>query len=83
MTFISSTVPNLINGISQQPSAFKLATQAEAQLNGVSSVVHGLLKRPPTVHRAVLAQSITTNSFTHVLDYGLHYSRKGWRGSCI
>ncbi len=71
MTFISSTVPNLINGISQQPSAFKLATQAEAQLNGVSSVVHGLLKRPPTVHRAVLAQSITTNSFTHVLDYGL------------
>lgn len=71
MTLISSTVPNLINGISQQPSAFKLATQAEFQLNGVSSVVHGLKKRPPTVHMAVTAQPIPSDSFTHVLDYGL------------
>ena len=72
MTYVSSSVPNLINGISQQPSAFKLATQAEHQLNGVSSVVKGLKKRPPTVHKAKIAgSSLALNSFVHTLDYGL------------
>jgi hypothetical protein len=70
MTYISSTVPNLINGISQQPSAFKLATQAEFQLNGVSSVVHGLKKRPPSVHKSKASHYVDSSSFTHTLDYG-------------
>jgi len=72
MTYVSSSVPNLINGISQQPSAFKLATQAEHQLNGVSSVVRGLTKRPPTEHKALMLNTnISQNSFIHTLDYGL------------
>ncbi|MCQ1856389.1 hypothetical protein, partial [Neorhizobium galegae] len=47
MTLISSTIPNLINGVSQQPYSLRLSSQAEAQLNGYSSVVEGLKKRPP------------------------------------
>lgn len=71
MTYISSTVPNLINGISQQPSAFKLATQAEFQLNAVSSVITGLKKRPPTLHQSTIVSGIEATSFIHTLDYGL------------
>lgn len=71
MTYISSSIPNMINGVSEQPSAYKLPTQAEYQLNGVSSVVSGLKKRPPTCHSSMLTNSnITENSFIHTLDYG-------------
>ena len=43
---LSSSIPNLINGVSQQPPALRLPSQAEAQFNGLSSVVNGLTKRP-------------------------------------
>lgn len=45
---ISTTIPNLVNGVSQQPYSLRLASQAEAQVNGYSSVVEGLKKRPPS-----------------------------------
>ncbi len=54
MTYVAQTIPNLINGISQQPDAYRLPTQSTSQLNGVSSVVTGLRKRPPTIHVANL-----------------------------
>jgi hypothetical protein len=61
----------MINGVSEQPSAYKLPTQGEYQLNGVSSVVDGLKKRPPTSHSSTISNSnITANSFMHTLDYG-------------
>lgn len=47
MTLISTSIPNLINGVSQQPPSIRLVTQAEKQENGLSSVVDGLTKRPP------------------------------------
>ena len=43
---LSSSIPNLINGVSQQPPALRLPSQAETQINGLSSVVNGLSKRP-------------------------------------
>lgn len=72
MTLISSTIPNFINGVSQQPAAFMLATQAKKQINGVSSVVSGLQKRPPTEHLATLTglTPSDSNAFVHTLDYG-------------
>lgn len=54
MARVASTIPNLINGVSQQPPAIRLQTQAELQLNCFSTVVEGLKKRPPTLHKAKL-----------------------------
>lgn len=48
MALISASIPNLINGVSQQPPSLRLKTQAELQENGLSSVVNGLAKRPGT-----------------------------------
>jgi hypothetical protein len=45
---IRTSVPNLISGVSQQADAFKLASQATEQTNAISSVIHGLVKRPGT-----------------------------------
>ena len=54
MALISQSIPNLINGVSQQPPSLRLATQAEVQENGLSSVVTGLSKRPSSEHIADL-----------------------------
>ena len=50
MPLISSSIPNLINGVSQQPPALRLASQAEAVINCLPSPVEGLKKRPPLHH---------------------------------
>ncbi len=54
MSLISNNIPNLINGVSQQPPSLRLASQAEEQINGLSDVVTGLRKRPPTEHTNIL-----------------------------
>ena len=46
MPLVSSTIPNLINGVSQQPAALRLASQAEAVVNCMPSPAEGLKKRP-------------------------------------
>ncbi|MAI39625.1 hypothetical protein [Alteromonas sp.] len=68
MALISQAVPNLINGVSQQPPSLRLNTQAELQENGLSSVVNGLSKRPSTQHVANLG-SITNldKAFIHTI----------------
>lgn len=52
MPLVSSSIPNLINGISQQPAALRLASQAEQVVNCMPSPVEGLKKRPPCYHLA-------------------------------
>jgi|6_EtaG_2_1085325.scaffolds.fasta_scaffold01936_5 hypothetical protein len=62
MPLISKSIPNLINGVSQQPPEIRLATQAEIQENGLASVANGLEKRPGTTSvKKILAT--TTGSF--------------------
>lgn len=46
MTLVSKSIPNLINGVSQQPDALRLSSQAEIAENVYPSVVEGLKKRP-------------------------------------
>ena len=41
----SYSIPNLAQGISQQPDAQRDPSQAEIQVNGMSSIVEGLRKR--------------------------------------
>lgn len=68
MTLISGTIPNLVNGISQQPASTRLASQCEAQLNALSSVASGVSKRPPTHYRAKVSDTSLEGAFVHTIN---------------
>lgn len=65
MALISTDVPNLIGGVSQQPNVMRLINQCEAQENAISSVVEGLKKRPPTEHIKKIISSVASDAFIH------------------
>lgn len=50
MTLISQSIKNLKGGISQQPDILRYPEQGSEQINGWSSEVEGLQKRPPLIH---------------------------------
>lgn len=60
MALVSKNIPNLINGVSQQPPSLRLETQGEVQENGFSDVVDGLKKRPPTLFIKRLIKATAT-----------------------
>ena len=69
MPLINTSVPNLIQGVSQQPDATRFAGQCEEQENALSSVADGLKKRPNTRHIArLLTSAIDSNSFVHFIN---------------
>lgn len=70
MPLISSSIPNLINGVSQQPAALRLASQCEQMVNCLPSPVEGLKKRPPAQHVAKLISGSAGASrpFTTIVD---------------
>lgn len=68
MTLVSSAIPNLVNGVSQQPYIQRLITQAEKQVNGYSSLVEGLRKRQPSVHVAKLLSTPMSTAFIHTIN---------------
>lgn len=68
MARVSGQVPNLVNGISQQPPALRLPTQADVQINCYSTVVKGLTNRPPVEHVSRIADSIDSDAFVHILN---------------
>lgn len=70
MPLVSSSIPNLINGVSQQPPALRLASQAEQVVNCMPSPVEGLKKRPPCQHIAKLfsGSAGTGRPFVHIVD---------------
>ena len=57
MGLISTSIPNLINGISQQNAVQRNVGQAETQTNFSSNIIEGLTKRPPTDFVANLLSS--------------------------
>lgn len=67
---VSSTIPSLISGVSQQPWNVRLVTQAEEQVNCFSSVVDFMKRRPATRHIAKLSDpagwDIRTATVHHV-----------------
>lgn len=68
MPLVSGTIPNLVNGVSQQPPALRLRTSCEAMDNAYPSVVSGLQKRPPSQFVAELLASQVTQAHIHVID---------------
>tara|TARA_Y100000401_G_scaffold21977_1_gene14707 strand:+ start:4493 stop:6550 length:2058 start_codon:yes stop_codon:yes gene_type:complete len=65
---VSDSIPNLLNGVSQQPATLRLPSQSETQVNALSSVVRGLLKRPPSEHIAKVLSSSLSNAAIHLVD---------------
>lgn len=68
MPLLTTSVPNLVQGVSQQPDNLRHPGQAESQTNALSSVVDGLTKRPNTDHVKVLSSGINNNAKVHVFD---------------
>ena len=83
----SQSVKNLVAGISQQPSILRLPEQLDVQINGFSTEVGGLQKRPPTLLTKTLYQDIGTpkNSLIHWVNrdvterYSIHFTGSGIR----
>lgn len=72
---VSQNAPSLINGVSRQPAAQRLPSQAQEQTNMLSDVALGVLRRPPMEHIALLAGSAAgaapTGGFaTHLINRG-------------
>jgi hypothetical protein len=68
MSTISSPIPNLFNGVSQQPASLRHPSQAEAQENAFSDIATGLRKRAPTQHIARLTTADRTDAFVHTIN---------------
>ena len=78
MPLINTSLPNLIQGVSQQPDAIRYDGQCKEQVNALSSVVDGLTKRPNTRHiaRLLTADSdsytatgaLPSDTFVHFID---------------
>ena len=54
MGLISQSIPNLVNGISQQTPTQRNVTQCEVQENAQSRLVEGLTKRPPLEYLSLI-----------------------------
>jgi hypothetical protein len=65
---ISSSIPNLVNGVSQQPFTLRLSSQAELQENGLSTTSQGLKKRPPTKHLKKIISGTLGNAYIHTIN---------------
>ena len=69
MPLINTSVPNLIQGVSQQSDATRFTGQCEEQENALSSVSNGLMKRPNTRHIGrLLTTAINNKSFVHFIN---------------
>lgn len=68
MPYVSKAIPNLINGISQQPASLRLPSQAEQQENLYPSVVEGLKDRPPVEHISRIYNGTLSEAFTHPIN---------------
>ena len=70
MPLVNSSIPNLAQGVSQQPDNLRFAGQHEAQENMLSSVVDGLRKRPFTEFVGELGsdRDIHPDSFVYLIN---------------
>lgn len=67
MPRISSRIPNLINGVSQQAPALRLPTQGKSQTNFYSTVLDGLVPRPPLQWVAKVATTLPSSALFHAI----------------
>ena len=66
MPLLVNSVPNLAQGVSQQPDTLRYPGQCDEQINAWSTVVEGLKKRPNTEYvKNIDSTSTESNLFTH------------------
>jgi len=67
MPLLVNSVPNLAQGVSQQPDNLRFPGQCDEQINAWATVVEGLVKRPPTEYTKKLNTDSTDSDklFTH------------------
>lgn len=69
MSTFTSSIPNLLNGVSTQAAALRLTTQGEEQINGYSTLTNGLIKRPPShLVKNIGAVANAASAFTHIIN---------------
>jgi hypothetical protein len=69
MPLINTSLPNLVQGVSQQPATLRFEGQCEEQINALSSVADGLKKRPNTRYLTnLLSSAIEDGAFVHFIN---------------
>ena len=68
MPLISEQLPNLMNGMSEQSKTMRMSSQCELQVNGLSSLLRGVGKRPPLKHIATMANFDSLNAKMHTIN---------------
>ncbi len=68
MSLISSVIPSLFNGVSQQPAPLRHTSQGELQENCYSTIATGLRKRPNTVHLSKLRAAAAEDVHIHLIN---------------
>ena len=70
MPLLNTSIPNLAQGVSQQPDNLRYPGQCDEQVNAWSTVVEGLVKRPNSrfLYDTGLGADISTNLFSHYVD---------------
>ncbi len=71
MPLINNSLPNLVQGVSQQPDVLRYDGQCEIQENAVSSILKGLQKRPPVEFVSKLFDGDTDDEDEDILKEGL------------
>jgi len=69
MPLLVNSVPNLAQGVSQQPDNLRYPGQCDEQVNAWATVVEGLVKRPNTRHISKLFTSkVSPNAHVQIID---------------
>ncbi len=69
MPLLVNSVPNLAQGVSQQPDNLRFPGQCDEQINAWATVVEGLVKRPNTRHiNKLFTSPISDDSFVQYID---------------
>ena len=69
MPLINTSLPNLVQGVSQQPATLRFEGQCEEQINALSSVADGLKKRPNTRYLTnLISSAIADGAFVHFIN---------------
>ena len=72
MPLLHTSIPNLAQGVSQQPDNLRYPGQCDEQINAWSTVVEGLVKRPNSrllnQVNAQLGTNLTADILTHYVD---------------
>lgn len=78
MPLVSQRIESLLNGVSEQPPERRHSSEAEEQINFLSSPSHGLIRRPPAIHVAKLSGPAENYAGAHIHPVSRDESERYW-----